>query len=177
MVVTIKGKKYWLWRCRCQRLCARCPAAKREKQAGSHAADAQLLKDQGTVPRVMVTDKRRSCSAAKAELMPGVERRSHKGLSNRAENPHLPVRRRELRMICFKSERQCHCDRAADHHVNQRVTPGAMPDARLFQFKATPPNRLIHARQRPKVRVTAIARVCIQLNPHITTKLRLAELM
>jgi len=29
--------------------------------------------------------------------MPGVEHRSHKGLNNRAENSHLPLRRRERR--------------------------------------------------------------------------------
>ncbi len=67
----------------------------------------KLLKDQGIAPRVMVTDKLRSYSAAKAELMPGVEHRSHKGLNNRGENSHLPLRRRERRMIRFKSARQC----------------------------------------------------------------------
>ncbi len=67
----------------------------------------KLLKGQGTSPRVMVTDKLRSYSAAKAELMPGVEHRSHKGLNNRAENSHLPVRRRERRMMRFKFARQC----------------------------------------------------------------------
>ena len=67
----------------------------------------KLLKGQGSTPRVMVTDKLRSYSAAKSELMPGVEHRSHKGLNNRAENSHLPVRRRERRMMRFKSARQC----------------------------------------------------------------------
>ncbi len=66
-----------------------------------------LLKGQGTTPRVMITDKLRSYSAAKSELMPGVEHRSHKGINNRAENSHLPVRRRERRMMRFKSARQC----------------------------------------------------------------------
>jgi len=68
----------------------------------------KLLKGQVTAPRVMVTDKLRSYSAAKAELMPGVKHRSHKGLNNRAENSHLPLRRRrERRMMRFKSARQC----------------------------------------------------------------------
>lgn len=55
----------------------------------------------------MVSDKLLSYSVATAELMPGVEHRSHKGLNNRAENSHLPVRRRERRMMRFKSARQC----------------------------------------------------------------------
>jgi hypothetical protein len=55
----------------------------------------------------MVTDKLCSYSAAKLQLMPGIEHHSHKGLNNRVENSHLPVRRRERRMMRFKSARQC----------------------------------------------------------------------
>ena len=40
----------------------------------------KLLKKQGRVPRVMITDKLASYSAAKAEVMPSVEHRRHKGL-------------------------------------------------------------------------------------------------
>src|ERR1700704_1495079 len=57
-------------------------------------------------PRVMITDKLRSYGAAKREIMPGVEHRSHKGLNNRAENSHQPIRRRERIMKRFKSPRQ-----------------------------------------------------------------------
>jgi hypothetical protein len=76
----------------------------RRQRCGSCAS---WLKRQGVTPRVMVTDKLRSYAAAQAELMPGVEHRSHKGLNNRAENSHLPLRRRERRMMRFKSARQC----------------------------------------------------------------------
>jgi putative transposase len=54
----------------------------------------------------MITDKLRSCRAAKREIMPGVEHRSHKGLNNRAENSHLPIRRRERIMKRLKSPGQ-----------------------------------------------------------------------
>jgi putative transposase len=54
----------------------------------------------------MITDKLQSYGAAKREIMPGVEHRSHKGLNNRAENSHKPVRRRERIMKRFKSARQ-----------------------------------------------------------------------
>jgi putative transposase len=40
---------------------------------------------------------------AKAELLPGVQHRQHKGLNNRAENSHQPTRARERRMRRFKS--------------------------------------------------------------------------
>lgn len=66
----------------------------------------KLLKGQGRSPRVMITDKLRSYGAAKREIMPGVEHRSHKGLNNRAENSHQPIRRRERIMKRFKSARQ-----------------------------------------------------------------------
>lgn len=65
----------------------------------------KLLRGQVRAPRVMITDKLRSYDAAKPEIMPGVEHRSHKGLNNRAENSHQPVRRRERIMKRFKSQR------------------------------------------------------------------------
>ncbi len=39
----------------------------------------KLLKGLQYVPSVMITDKLKSYSAAKAEVMPGVEHRQHKG--------------------------------------------------------------------------------------------------
>lgn len=108
MVVTIKGKKYWLWRAvNANGYVLDALLQSRRNKAAALRLMRKLLKGQGTAPRVMVTDKLRSYSAAKAELMPGVEHRSHKGLNNRAENSHLPLRRRERRMMRFKSARQC----------------------------------------------------------------------
>jgi putative transposase len=63
----------------------------------------KLLKGLQYVPRVLITDKLQSYGAAKAELLPGVEHRQHKGLNNRAENSHQPTRERERRMRRFKS--------------------------------------------------------------------------
>jgi putative transposase len=104
MVVTIKGKRYWLWRAVDANGCILDALLQSQRnKAAALRLMRRLLKDQGTAPRVMVTDKLRSYSAAKAELMPGVEHRSHKGLNNRAENSHLPPRRRERRMMRFKS--------------------------------------------------------------------------
>ncbi|MGH6773333.1 MULTISPECIES: IS6 family transposase [Brucella] len=108
MVVSIKGKKYWLWRA--VDINGYILDALLQSRRNKHAAlrlMRKLLKVQGTPLRVMITDKLRSYPAAMAELMPGVEHRSHKGLNNRAENSHFPVRRRERRMMRFKSARQC----------------------------------------------------------------------
>jgi putative transposase len=41
--------------------------------------------------------------AARRQIMLSVEHRSHKGLNNRAENSHLPLRRRERMMQGFRS--------------------------------------------------------------------------
>jgi putative transposase len=79
--------------------------SRRDKRAAKRLL-RKLLKRQCRAPRVMITDKLASCSAAKAELMPGVEHRQHKGLNNRAENSHQPARRRERQMNRFKSRRQ-----------------------------------------------------------------------
>lgn len=65
----------------------------------------KLLKGHCRSPRVISTDKLRSYGAAKRDIMPGVEHRSHKGLNNRAENSQQPVRRRERIMRRFKSAR------------------------------------------------------------------------
>ena len=95
-MVVINGKKQWLWR---------------------------TVDQNGHTPRVMITDKLRSYDAAKRDIIPGVEHRSHKGLNNRAENSHQPTRRRERIMKRFKSPRQL-----------QRFVSIHDPIANLFHF-------------------------------------------
>jgi putative transposase len=63
----------------------------------------RLLKKQGCPPRRMITDKLGSYAAARRQIMPAIEHRSHKGRNNRAENSHLPLRRRERAMQGFRS--------------------------------------------------------------------------
>jgi putative transposase len=71
-----------------------------------HAAEKRLRKliaKQSRAPRVMITDKLGSYGAARAAMRMNFEHRQHKGLNNRAENSHLPMRRREKIMKRFKS--------------------------------------------------------------------------
>ena len=63
----------------------------------------KLSKGLRYVPRTLITDKLRSYSAAKAEVLPGVEHCQDKGQNNRAENSHQPTRLRERVMRRFKS--------------------------------------------------------------------------
>jgi putative transposase len=124
MVVTIAGKKHYLWRAVDQDgfVLEALVQSRRDKKAAKRLL-RKLLKKQGRAPRVMVTDKLRSYGAAKKEIMPGVEHRQHKGLNNRAENSHQPTRRRERQMKRFKSAR----------HV-QRFVSIHDPIANLFHF-------------------------------------------
>ena len=108
MVVTIKGKKHWLWRAvDAEGYVLDALVQSRRNRKAVLRLLRKLLKERGSAPRVMITDKLGSYAAAKNELMPGVEHRLHKGLNNRAENSHLAVRRRERTMKRFKSPRQC----------------------------------------------------------------------
>jgi putative transposase len=61
------------------------------------------LRKQGRPPKRIITDKLGSYAAAKREIMPNVEHRSHKGLNNRAETSHIPIRKRERMMQGFRS--------------------------------------------------------------------------
>ncbi len=63
----------------------------------------KLLKKHGFAPSVIVTDKLRSYASAFREI--GLSARHEQGLrkNNRAENSHLPVRRRERKLQRFKS--------------------------------------------------------------------------
>jgi putative transposase len=65
----------------------------------------KLLKGLQCVPSVVIPDQLKSYSAAKGEVMPGVEHYRDKGLNNRAENSHQPTRVREKVMRRFKSAR------------------------------------------------------------------------
>jgi len=105
--ISIRGEKHWLWRAVDQDgFVLEVLVQSRRNAKAAKRLMRKLLKGQGRAPRVMVTDQRRSYDAARREIMPGVEHRSHKGLNNRAENSHQPVRQRERIMKRFKSRRQ-----------------------------------------------------------------------
>ena len=106
VVISIGGKKHWLWRAVDQHgFVLDVLAQSRRDTKAAKRLMRKLMKGQGYSPRVMITDKLRSYAAAKRDIMPGVEHRSHKGLNNRAENSHQPTRRRERIMKGFKSAR------------------------------------------------------------------------
>ncbi|WP_126284753.1 IS6 family transposase [Burkholderia stagnalis] len=106
VVVTINGRKHWLWRAVDQHgAVLDVLVQSRRDMAAAKRLMRKLLRRHGC-PRVMVTDKLRSYAAANNELGLNVEHRQHKGLNNRAENSHQPTRVREKVMRRFKSARQ-----------------------------------------------------------------------
>jgi putative transposase len=100
----IKGRPHYLWRAVDQDgdVLDILVQSRRDKKAAKEFF-RKLLKGLRYVPRVIVTDKLKSYSAAKAEVMPSVEHLQQKYLNNRAENSHQPTRLREKVMRRFKS--------------------------------------------------------------------------
>ena len=106
VVVSISGEKRYLWRAVDQDgyVLDELVQVRRSAKAAQRLLK-RLLHQQGCRPRRMVTDKLSSYAAARRKIMPGVEHRSHKGLNNRAENSHVPLRKRERAMQGFRSWR------------------------------------------------------------------------
>jgi putative transposase len=104
VVVTIAGQKHWLWRAVDQDgyVLDEIVQTRRNTKAAKRLL-RRLLKKQGVAPKRIITDKLASYGPAKREVMPGVDHWSHKGLNNRAENSHVPLRRRERVMQGFRS--------------------------------------------------------------------------
>ncbi len=104
VVVTIKGRKFWLWRAVDQNGVVLDEILQsRRNMAAAKRLLARLMKRHRRIPKRFITDKLRSYGTAKREIALGVEHRSHKGLNNRAENSHLPFRKRERAMQGYRS--------------------------------------------------------------------------
>lgn len=104
MVINIAGKKHSLWRAIDQDgyVLDEIVQSRRNTKAAKRLL-TRVMKKQGIAPKRIITDKLPSYAAAKRQVMPSVEHRSHKGLNNRAENSHLPLRKRERTMQGFRS--------------------------------------------------------------------------
>jgi len=106
VAVRISSRKYWLWRAVDQNgvVLDEILQPKRDKRAAKRLL-RRLIKRLGFIPKRIITDKLRSYGAAKREVAPGLDHWSHKGLNNRAENSHLPFRKRERTMQGYRSAR------------------------------------------------------------------------
>jgi putative transposase len=104
MVVSLSGKQMYLWRAVDGEgeVLEVLVQPRRDKDAAMRLL-RKLLRRQGFVPTVVVTDKLRSYGAALRKI--GFSRRHEQRLraNNRAENSHQPVRRRKRKTQGFKS--------------------------------------------------------------------------
>jgi putative transposase len=104
MQLKIRGKKYWLWRAVDQDgFVLDILVQERRNEQAAVAFLRRVLAAAGGAPRVIVTDKLASYVPAVKRVLPTTEHRRHKRLNNRAENSHVPVRKRERILQRFKS--------------------------------------------------------------------------
>ena len=104
MVVRIGGKRIYLWRAvDDEGEVLDVLVQRRRNKAAARKLMRRLLKKLAFAPTVVVTDKLRSYASAFGEI--GLSAQHEQGLrkNNRAENSHLPVRRRERKLQRFKS--------------------------------------------------------------------------
>lgn len=104
VVISIGGRKHWLWRAVDQDgyVLDEIVQAGLDTRAARRLL-VRLLRKQGLAPKRIITDKLRSYGAARRDVMPGVEHRSYKGLNYRAENSHVPLRKRERIVPGFRT--------------------------------------------------------------------------
>lgn len=104
MVISIRGNRYWLWRAVDNEGEVLDFLVQRKRNA--HAAKKlmmKLLKKYGFAPIRIVTDRLRSYPAVFRAIGLTAEHDRSQRANNRAENSHLPVRRRERKQQRFKS--------------------------------------------------------------------------
>ena len=104
VVIAINGEKRYLWRAVDQEgyVLDELVQVHRNTKAARRLL-TRLLRKQGRPPKRIITDKLGSYGDARRKVMPKVEHRQHKGLNNRAENSHVPIRKRERMMQGFRS--------------------------------------------------------------------------
>ncbi|SER72998.1 putative transposase [Azotobacter beijerinckii] len=83
VVVSLSGRKHWLWRAVDQHgaVLDVLVQSRRDRQAARRLM-RKLLRKHGRAPRVLITDKLGSYAAANREMGLNVEHRQHKGLNN-----------------------------------------------------------------------------------------------
>jgi transposase-like protein len=104
MVVRIAGKRMYLWRAVDHEgeVLDMLVQSRRDSRAALWLM-RKLLRKQGFVPKLLVTDKLRSYGSAFRQLQLTCPHEKGLRKNNRAENSHRPVRRRERKMQRFKS--------------------------------------------------------------------------
>jgi putative transposase len=131
VVITIRGKKHWLWRAIATNGEVLDILVQTRRNAKAAKRFFQRLVARFGEPRVVITDKLRSYIKPIKTLAPGADHRAHKGLNNAIEVSHRPTRKREKIFGRFKSNRQAQRFLSAHDQINLIFRP------RRYQLTAT----------------------------------------
>ncbi len=142
--VKINGEMYYLWRAvDHEGEVLEAFVSKRRDRKAALAFLKKIMKRYGK-PRVIVTDRLRSYWAAMDEIGNGKAQEVGRWVNNRAENFHLPFRRREYAMLKFRRMRslqkfasihssvQNHFNK--ERHINSREIFKLQRDAALAEW-------------------------------------------
>ena len=122
--IKISRQIYWLWRAvDIEGVVLDILIQKRRNTKAAKRLMKKLLKKSGFAPRVIITDRLQSYSAALREMGSGIEHRQHKGLNNQAENSHQWTRLREKKMRRLKSAKQAQRFLSAGELIYQQTQP------------------------------------------------------
>uniref|UniRef100_UPI003857F20B transposase n=1 Tax=Rhizobium ruizarguesonis TaxID=2081791 RepID=UPI003857F20B len=150
VVVKCAGEKFWLWRAVDQHgtVLEEILQKRRDKRAAKRLLVA-LVKRYGFAPKRIITDKLRSYGAAKAEVAPGLDHWSHKGLNNRAANSHLPFRD-VVDEPCKATDHQARCNGSSPCTQRPAIAFQFLPAAAPHKQFATIGSKLsMHGKLRP----------------------------
>jgi len=91
-------------------------------------------------PETIITDKLRSYGAALKEIGAGARQETGRRMNNRAENSHLPFRRRERAMLRFRRMRSLQkfasVHASVSNHFNQDRSLSSRPHFQLHRTAA-----------------------------------------
>jgi putative transposase len=123
VVITIRGKRHWLWRAIDANGYVLDILVQTRRNAKAAKRFFQRLIARFGAPRVVITDKLRSCIKPIKTLAPDADHRVHKGLKNAIEVSNRPTRKREKIFGRFKSPRQAQRFLSAHDQINLIFRP------------------------------------------------------
>jgi putative transposase len=130
VVISIRGKKHWLWRAIDADGDALDILLQTRRNAKAEKRFLQRLITQFGAPRAVITDKLRSYFKRIKTPAPEADHRAHRGLNNAIEGSHRPTRKRGKIFGRFKSHQQAQRFLSAHVQINQIFRP------RRFQLTA-----------------------------------------
>ena len=145
--VKINGERHYLWRAVDHEgeVLESFVTKTRDKQAALKFLKKTMRKHGG--PEVIVTDRLRSYGAALKEIGAGDRQETGRWLNNRAENSHLPFRRRERAMLRFRRmpslQKFASVHASVSNHFNQKRSLYSRQNFKLHRAAALAEWRLL----------------------------------